>query len=78
MTTELSRLVATYEASPESGDHYHDLIRFAKEKIGSEDENGQDQHIYVKALADAARSETGRKAIVDSDIVNHVGGCESG
>ena len=70
MAADLSRMIEDYEANPDSEDHYIALINYAKEKIGVKEE--KEQHLYVKALADAARSETGRKVIVDSDIVNHV------
>ena len=66
----LSELVRRCEDSPEEEDAYEPLLRCCRGKLMSDDHG----YLYssLKALADVARTETGRNVLVKSGVVKDI------
>jgi len=67
---ELSEAINVYEINPDDEENYIPLLNyFRKEEHGSENDYSK----LIKALADAARSEVGRKFLVQQGVVKEIG-----
>jgi len=69
---DLKTLIKSYEDSPDNSQCYQDLVTFCHGKLVDINCQSGDGPMIVRALADSARSVTGREVVVKSDIIRDV------
>ena len=73
VSERLTVVVGELQDSPENGNVLSSLIEVCTEYLQSDSPR---KHQAVKALADAAKTEVGRKKIVDSNAIDEVANLE--
>ena len=73
VSERLTVVVGELQDSPENGNVLSSLIEVSTEYLHSD---SPEKHQAVKALADAAKTEVGRKKIVDSNAIDEVANLE--
>ena len=69
---DLKTLIKNYEDAPDNPECYQELVAFCRGKLVANNGNLEDGSLIILALADSARSVTGREVVVKSDIVRDV------
>jgi len=69
---DLKCLIQKYEESPDNPDCYQELVTICRAKIRVSNGHPEDVSQIIRALADAARSVTGREVVVASGIIRDV------